>query len=59
MEFEELKILSLKIFKVQLPGLSQLLGTENLLKMMKNVFYFTLKASFVLKACLRYFLFFG
>ena len=32
-----------------LSGLRQFLATESLLKVMKNVFYFTLKALFVLK----------
>ena len=35
--------------KGALSGLRQSLATENLLKMMKNAFYFTLKALFVLK----------
>ena len=38
---------SLSIFKLQ--GLRQFLATESPLKMMKNTFYFTLKALFVLK----------
>ena len=40
---------SLSIFKGALQGLRQFLATESLLKMMKNAFYFTLKALFVLK----------
>ena len=36
-------------FKCALPGLRQFLTAENPLKMMKNVFYFTLKALFALK----------
>ena len=36
-------------FKGALLGLRQFLVTESLLKMMKNVFYFTLKSLFVLK----------
>ena len=36
-------------FKGPLPGLRQFLETESSLKMMKNVFYFTLKTHFVLK----------
>ena len=40
--------INLKI-KVTLKGLMQLLATEGLLKMIKNAFYFTLKALFVLK----------
>ena len=35
-------------FKVALSGLGQFLAFENPLKMMKNAFYFTLKARFVL-----------
>ena len=35
--------------KGALSGLKQLLATESNLKMMKNYFYFTLKALFVLK----------
>ena len=35
--------------KGALSGLRQLLATESPLKMMKNTFYFTLKALFVLK----------
>ena len=37
------------IFKGALSGLRQVLVTESPLKMMKNAFYFTLKALFVLK----------
>ena len=37
------------IFKGTLSGLKQFLATEIPLKMMKNVFYFTLKAFFILK----------
>ena len=37
------------IFKVALSGLRQFLATESPLKMMKNDFYFTSKAFFVLK----------
>ena len=37
------------VFKGALSGLRQLLATESPLKMMKNAFYFTLKALFVLK----------
>ena len=40
---------SLSIFKGALQGLRQFLATESLLKMMKNAFYFTLKALFILK----------
>ena len=36
-------------FKGALSGLRQFLATENPLKMMKNAFYFTLKALYVLK----------
>ena len=36
-------------FKGALWGLRQFLATESPLKMMKNAFYFTLKALFVLK----------
>ena len=35
--------------KGTLSGLGQFLATENPLKMMKNSFYFTLKAFFILK----------
>ena len=35
--------------KVALSGLRQFLATKSPLKMMKNAFYFTLKALFVLK----------
>ena len=37
------------MFKGALSGLRQFLATESRLKMMKNVFYFTSKALFVLK----------
>ena len=37
------------ILKGPLSGLRQLLATESPLKMMKNAFYFTSKALFVLK----------
>ena len=37
------------MFKGALSGLRQFLTTENPLKMMKNAFYFTSKALFVLK----------
>ena len=36
-------------FKGALSGLRQFMATELSLKMMKNAFYFTLKALFVLK----------
>ena len=36
-------------FKDALSGLKQFLATESPLKVMKNAFYFTLKALFVLK----------
>ena len=36
-------------FKSALPGLTQIMATESPLKMMKNAFYFILKAIFVLK----------
>ena len=38
-----------KTFKGALSGLRQFLATENTLKMMKNVFYYTSKDFFVLK----------
>ena len=38
-----------EIFKGALSGLRQLLATESSLKMIKNAFYFTLKALFILK----------
>ena len=38
-----------KVFKGVLSGLRQVLATESPLKMMKNAFYFTSKALFVLK----------
>ena len=37
------------LFKRSLSGLRQLLATESPLKMMKNAFYFTLKALFIIK----------
>ena len=37
------------MFKGELSGLKQVLATGSSLKMMKNAFYFTLKAFFVLK----------
>ena len=37
------------IFTGELSGLSQFLATKSSLKMIKNDFYFTLKALFVLK----------
>ena len=37
------------LFEGPLSGLRQFLTTESLLKVMKNVFYLTLKGSFVLK----------
>ena len=37
------------MFKDALSGLRQFLATESPLKVMKNAFYFTLKALFVLK----------
>ena len=37
------------LMKCALLGLKQLLATESSLKMMKNAFYFTLKALFILK----------
>ena len=39
----------LSFFKGALSDLRQFLATESLLKMMKNAFYFTLKAFFLLK----------
>ena len=38
-----------RYFAFSLKGLKQLLATESNLKMVKNDFYFTLKALFVLK----------
>ena len=38
-----------EFLKGELLGLGQFLATKSLLKMMKNDFYFTLKALFVLK----------
>ena len=43
------EIKSILILKGLLSGLKQLLATESILKIMKNAFYFTLKALFVLK----------
>ena len=40
---------TLSFFKGALSDLRQFLATESLLKMMKNAFYFTLKAFFLLK----------
>ena len=40
---------SLMQIKGTLSGLRQFLATESLLKIMKNAFYFTLKAIFILK----------
>ena len=37
------------VFKSALSGLRHFLATENPLKVMKNVFYFTSKAFFILK----------
>ena len=37
------------VIKGALSGLRQFLATENTLKMMKNAFYFTSKAIFILK----------
>ena len=37
------------LFKGEPSGLTQFLATENLLKVMKNVFYFTLRTLFILK----------
>ena len=37
------------VIKGALPGLRQFLATENPLKMIKNTFYFTIEALFVLK----------
>ena len=44
-----LKNTSIKLFKGTLSGLRQFLATESSLKMMKNAFYVTSKALFVLK----------
>ena len=44
-----LTFLSLTFFKDALSGFRQFLETESSLKMVKNAFYFTLKALFVLK----------
>ena len=38
-----------KLFKGAISGLRQFLATERPLKMMKNAFYFTLKALFILE----------
>ena len=46
------------IFKSALSGLRQFLATESPFKMMKNPFYFTLRALFVLKKFI-FFLLFG
>ena len=40
---------TVKLFKGALSGLRQFMAIESPLKMMKNAFYFTLKALFVLK----------
>ena len=51
-EYEELEQVYLTYFKRikgSLSGLRQFLATESPLKMMKNAFYFTLEAFFVLK----------
>ena len=50
--YHQQKVLGLMIsffIKGALSGLRKYLANENHLKMMKNVFYFTLKAPFVLK----------
>ena len=46
-------------FKSALPGLTQIMATESPLKMMKNAFYFILKAIFVLKIFKFFPCFFG
>ena len=46
-------------FKGSLSGLGQFWATESPLKMIKNAFYFTLKALFVLKIFKFLFLLFG
>ena len=43
---DKLKIILFELFKTTLPGLNQVLATESPLKMMKNVFYITLKDLF-------------
>ena len=43
------RLISGVTLKAHSPGLRQFLATESSFKMMKNVFYFTLKALFVLK----------
>ena len=47
---EKAKEKKLKKIRGTPPGLSQFLATESSLKMIKNAFYFTFKALFVLKA---------
>ena len=47
------------IFKNKLSGIIQFLATDNTLKLMKNAFYFNLKALFVLKKSKFSFWFFG
>ena len=49
MEKTDLLETSIFQFKGVLASLRQFLATENPLKLMKNVFYFTLKSLFVLK----------
>ena len=51
--------LLINLFKGALSGLRQFLITESPLKMIKNTFYFTLKALFVLKIFKFFFLFFS
>ena len=46
---ESPSLLKEDFFKGTLEGLIQLLATESPLKVMKNAFYFTLKALFVVK----------
>ena len=46
-------------FKSALPGLTQIMATESPLKMIKNAFYFILKAIFVLKIFKFFPCFFG
>ena len=46
---ESPSLLKEDFFKGTLEGLIQLLSTESPLKVMKNAFYFTLKALFVVK----------
>ena len=49
-DFWGFRVYELRVsFKGAFSGLIQFLATDSLLKMMKNVFYFTLKARFVLK----------